>query len=275
MSRRHEQINHRNKLNEIRNIMNSMKTLSIMENHKLEKLIETQLEMTSSIDEIANDYLQFNPQVLQDVNPVLDIVVLIGAQRGFCGDFNLQILHHFEHSSNELTPVNTTIISVGNKLHPLVSKSAYRTIELQGADVVEGISSVLDSLADILSVYNSPISLNVIYHQELHNKLAFERLLPPFMSLQNHQNNRTIAPLLYLKNRDFFLQLTDFYLFNALRRILYVSLMIENQHRIQHLENANHHLDDKTEALNRKINALRQEEIIEEIEVILLNSTNS
>ena len=275
MSRRHEQITHRDKLNEIRNIMNSMKTLSIMENHKLEKLIETQLEMTSSIDEIANDYLQFHPQLHHNINPALNIVILIGTQRGFCGDFNEQVLHHFERSSNELTVENTTIISVGKKLHPLVSKSANKTIEIQGADVAEEVSSVLDSLAEILPVYNSPAYLSVIYHQKLHNELAFERLLPPFTDLLNHQKNQTIPPQLHLKNTDFFLELTDFYLFNALRRILYVSLMIENQHRIQHLENANRHLDGKTEALKRKINALRQEEIIEEIEVILLNSTIS
>jgi len=51
--------------------------------------------------------------------------------------------------------------------------------------------------------------------------------------------------------------------------------MIENQQRIQHLENAVHHLDDQTEELGRKINALRQEEIIEEIEVILLNASSN
>jgi len=41
---------------------------------------------------------------------------------------------------------------------------------------------------------------------------------------------------------------------------------------MQHLERATRHLDDSTEELGRKINALRQEEIIEEIEVILLNA---
>ena len=50
--------------------------------------------------------------------------------------------------------------------------------------------------------------------------------------------------------------------------------MVENHRRVQHLENATHHLDNKTDELKHKINALRQEEIIEEIEVILLNSSN-
>ena len=45
MTRRHDQITHRRKLSEIRNIMNSMKTLAIMETHKLERFIETQTAM--------------------------------------------------------------------------------------------------------------------------------------------------------------------------------------------------------------------------------------
>jgi len=72
---------------------------------------------------------------------------------------------------------------------------------------------------------------------------------------------------------NFLLELTEHYLFNSLHRILYLSLMAENQHRIQHLEQATRHLDDSTEKLGRKINAQRQEEIIEEIEVILLNAS--
>jgi len=39
--------------------------------------------------------------------------------------------------------------------------------------------------------------------------------------------------------------------------------MTENQHRMQHFENATHHLDEKTQKLKCKFNALRQEEIIE------------
>ena len=43
---------------------------------------------------------------------------------------------------------------------------------------------------------------------------------------------------------------------------------------MQHLEGAVEHLEDKAKELTSQSNALRQEEIIEEIEVILLSSTN-
>jgi F-type H+-transporting ATPase subunit gamma len=56
--------------------------------------------------------------------------------------------------------------------------------------------------------------------------------------------------------------------------MLYTSLMMENHHRVTHLEGAVKHLDDQSEDLARQGNTLRQEEIIEEIEVILLSAAS-
>ena len=50
--------------------------------------------------------------------------------------------------------------------------------------------------------------------------------------------------------------------------------MAENHRRAQHLEGAIRHLDEESGELKRRSNALRQEEIIEEIEVILLSATS-
>jgi F-type H+-transporting ATPase subunit gamma len=56
-----------------------------------------------------------------------------------------------------------------------------------------------------------------------------------------------------------------------LHEIFYASLMAENQRRMQHLEGAIHRLHEKTDGFARRCRALRQEEITEEIEVILLS----
>ncbi len=66
----------------------------------------------------------------------------------------------------------------------------------------------------------------------------------------------------------------DHYLFAALHEILYASLNAENHQRVAHLEGAVKHLDDESAELARQCNALRQEEIIEEIEVILLSAAS-
>ena len=275
MTRRHELNSHRRKLSEIRNIMHSMKTLAIIETHKLERFIETQSAMTASIENIAADFLHFNPQVLPEVEPISNIVLLIGSERGFCGDFNEQLVKQLGQSLADVIQHNTTLIAVGSKLHPLLNEDKHNIVYVEGAGVIEEVFSVVGSLAKILAAYQQPASLYVLHHNSQHNDLIVERLLPPFKKTHYEKSNDYNPPLLNMTNRDFFLDLTDHYLFNALHQILYVSLMIENQHRIQHLENATHHLDDKTDELKHKINALRQEEIIEEIEVILLNVSSS
>ena len=130
----------------------------------------------------------------------------------------------------------------------------------------------MDSLAKILAESKQTISLDVLSHCNNHSELVTERLLPPFKDMLNKKVNYSNSPLLNLTNQEFFLDLTEHYLFNSLHRIMYVSLMIENQHRTQHLENATQHLDNKTDALKHKINALRQAELIEENEIIFLFS---
>lgn len=275
MTRRHEQIEHRRKLSEIRNIMYSMKTLAIMETHKLERTIKSQSRMAASIENIAADFLHFNPQVLPDAKPVSNIVLLIGSEHGFCGDFNQQLREQLEQSNADYRQNNTTLISVGSKLHPLLSETGYNIINVGGAIVVEEIPGIVSTLAEKLSNHEQPATLFAIHHNDQHGEIISERLLPPFEDIDYDKTNVRNPPLLNLSSTDFFLELADHYLFSSLHRILYVSLMLENQRRIQHLESATHHLDEKTEELKHKINALRQEEIIEEIEVILLNESSS
>jgi F-type H+-transporting ATPase subunit gamma len=48
--------------------------------------------------------------------------------------------------------------------------------------------------------------------------------------------------------------------------------MAENRRRLEHMENALHRMEGKIEDLRRRRNVLRQEEIVEEIEVILLSA---
>ena len=54
--------------------------------------------------------------------------------------------------------------------------------------------------------------------------------------------------------------------------MLYSSLMAENRQRHAHMENALNKLDEDRARLRLVYNALRQEDITEEIEVILLSA---
>ena len=53
--------------------------------------------------------------------------------------------------------------------------------------------------------------------------------------------------------------------------VFYSSLMAENRRRLQHIESAMQRIEEKSNEMQRKYNMLRQEEITEEIEVIMLS----
>ncbi|ACH83929.1 MULTISPECIES: F0F1 ATP synthase subunit gamma [Acidithiobacillus] len=99
-------------------------------------------------------------------------------------------------------------------------------------------------------------------------------LLPPFQQRLHAPRPLPYPPLLNLSPEVFFPGLVEQYLFATLHEIAYVSLMAENQRRLRHLDGAVRHLDEQSAVLARRSNSLRQEEIIEEIEVILLGSVN-
>ena len=61
------------------------------------------------------------------------------------------------------------------------------------------------------------------------------------------------------------------YLFAALHELLYTSLMAENERRTKHMDAAVRRLEQTSTELSRRRNLLRQEEITEEIEVIMLS----
>ena len=84
----------------------------------------------------------------------------------------------------------------------------------------------------------------------------------------------SVNPVLNMAPPRFLIELSDQYLFAALHSLLYTSLMAENHDRVRHLDGAVRHVDEQSEELAQKCNALRQEEIIEEIEVILLSAAS-
>jgi F-type H+-transporting ATPase subunit gamma len=79
-------------------------------------------------------------------------------------------------------------------------------------------------------------------------------------------------PRLYLEPAAFANGLAEQYLFARLHELLYSSLMVENEIRIQHMDSAVQRLEKKSAELVRRRNNLRQEEITEEIEVIMLSA---
>jgi F-type H+-transporting ATPase subunit gamma len=129
------------------------------------------------------------------------------------------------------------------------------------------VSTVLD-----LQARYAPLALTVLHHGQDSRQIQMRRLLPPLGIFSQAAPARGSPPRVNLPDWQLFSELVDHYLFAGLNGIFYSSLLVENQRRAQHLEAAARRLDEQVSRLTLRINALRQEEITEEIEVILLSA---
>ena len=276
MTRRRDIEKHRYSLAEIREIMSSMKTLAYMETRKLSRFLEAQQSVVRSIETAAADFLVFYPETLPDSTGALPVFLLIGSERGFCGDFSHRAADMLEKALTEQPAAAPLVIAVGHKLHSLLEKASHVTTMLGGPGVVEDIPALLDNILDALlelQEKHGVLSLQAIFHRSS-DEIVTKALLPPFSSLVSTQQEHLDPPLLNLQPEVFMTGLVDQYLFAALHEILYTSLMAENQQRVLHLESAVGRLDEELADFDRQINVLRQEEITEEIEVLLLSTAS-
>ena len=279
MSRRRELEQHRQRLNETREIMSSMKALAFMETRKLSRFIEAQRGVVEHIDRVAEDFFSFYPATLPLLSASQTVYLLLGSERGFCGDFNKSLVEALlaEQATleSESGQQREQIIAIGSKLSGLLAAGKAEVSHLDGISVVEDIENTLIKIVDTLKRLqkeNAGLSLRILYHDPDRQEIINTQLLPPFESHQHLQQPFSHPPQLNVRPEEFCRDLLDRYLFSTLHETLYLSLTAENQRRVTHLEGAVQQLDDKAADLLRRSNTLRQEEITEEIEIILLSA---
>ncbi|MDD5114071.1 MAG: F0F1 ATP synthase subunit gamma [Methylobacter sp.] len=272
MSQSHELQLHITKLEEIRSILNSMKNLALIEVHKLARFQTLQSQAVAVIELAATDFLNFYPHLASSSDDAHSVCLLVGAERGFCGDFNESVIS----VSKDLAA--SEIIAIGSRLSNKLAEEKMNSVSINafaGANVAEEVPIIVNRLIESISPDRpTGIRLTALYHDSNSNQISQRQLLPPFSQPTPKTTNYRYPPVLNLAPDVFFSELLSHYLVAVLHEILYLSLTAENHRRLQHLEGAVKHLDDETVTLKRKSQIYRQEEITEEIEVILINAEN-
>lgn len=263
---------HIGQMEEIRGILNSMKNLAFTETHKLLRFQAAQNKAVEAIEKAARDFLRFYPYSLDTDAKAPPIVILFGAERGFCGDFNGSLI-------NEIATAGySDVIIIGGRLANRWSDAYPEPVAtLEGANIAEEAPAIVSRLLGVITALQEQrgfFELTAVYHDDALNRLTHQTLLPPFQQTVQDRPDFAFPPLLNLDPADFFADMVGHYLFAVLHKLCYTSLLAENHRRLQHLEGAVQHLDNETVKLRRKSQIYRQEEITEEIEVILLNAEN-
>jgi len=251
------------RLKEISGIMTAMKSLSLVETKKLARFIGHQRRMLANIEAAAADFLSFFPGE-HGVTTQSAIVLLIGSERGFCGNFNERVLAALDAlPGGQAAPV---LLLVGSRLAAKLADRPGILARLDGANVTEDVPNVLNRIMDALHTASIGGAALFSLAHTAEGEVSLKRLLPfdpPPAAPRAHPPRLNLAPA------QFFAELLDQYLLAALYGQLYESLAAESRQRLAHMELALDRLGETLSRLALKRNALRQEKIVEEIEVIL------
>ena len=270
LDRRHE------RLSEITDIMTAMKTMALMETRKLGRFIASQQQLLQQIERVAADFLDFHPPKKNGVSKgqIADnLLIIIGSERGFCGDFNETLTAAIPTQSG----ADTRIIAIGHRLSGKVKHPTANFLAIEGANIAEEVPSVLDRLLGEMQKISSGSgfvgNLGALTH-DADGHISVKSLLP-ITTEAGYQRPEKYGypPKLNLDPAVFFSALTQQYLSARLPALFYDSLMAENRHRLEHMETALNRMRNRMDEISRKRNAVRQEEITEQIEMILLGVT--
>lgn len=250
------------RLQEISSIMMAMKSLALVETKKLAHFIEHQRLMLSNIEAAAADFQSFFTIEHYDATQPA-ILIVIGSERGFCGNFNERLINAL-YALPIIQTATLQLVIVGSRLKAKLNERSDVIAWLDGPTVTEEIPTILNRIMDALNTA-SGAALFVLAH-ETQGEPILKQLIPFEPTLARHFENQ---PYLQLTPSEFFAEMLDQYLLAIFYGLLYESLAAESHQRLAHMEHALSHLDETIANLTLKRNANRQEKIIEEIEVIL------
>lgn len=271
MSKRRDLLQHIASLSDIEELLDAMQGLALVESRRIAQFIDAQRAVVDIVATTLTEFLQDHPHLQQPPGPG-EVLCIIGSQRGFCGDLNAQLIE--AAGEDGMTQVGSPVILVGERLIDAWPAS-YRAaaVSLPGASFADEVAAVLVNLSAAITAVmghspdKHPPAVTLLYADA--SGVRRRGLFPAASAASSR--TRQQALMLNLPPEAFHRALLEQYLEVTLSSVLYEALLHENEQRLQHMKQASKRTEEKMSELSRRANRARQEEIINEIEVLLIS----
>lgn len=239
-------------------ILGAMRSFALAELHRVMKREASQQQVITALTRTMQDAAVFlPPQASADH----DIWLLFGSVRGFCGSFNEDVLRSWRMANTSKQPS----IVVGERLFALLQDEV-GVVPVSGADSALDAATVIDRILfefdKMQKIVGNPSGLVVCLRDEKGARV--QRLLP----LPTIEFEINMPPLVNAPAAEVATGVAEHYLFHSILSLQLLSIRVENHMRLMQMENALQHLERGGDDLKRQRNRLRQEEIVEEIELM-------
>ena len=239
-------------------ILGAMRSFALAELHKVLRREEAEHQVMNTLSGVMADVSSVLPPPAKQST---DVWLLFGSVRGFCGSFNEDVVRAWQENGADQLPT----VVVGERLTTLISENISIT-PVSGAvgalDAPAVINRILAALNEVRSRVGLDTGLMACLRDE--EGIHIQRLLPYPVTA----SGKNLFPLTNEAPLEVATKVADHYLFHSLLGLLLRSIRVENRMRLLQMENALQHLDKGSEGLKRQRNRLRQEEIVEEIELM-------
>ncbi len=252
-------------------VVQAMKNLAIAEIGKLSRTHDARRSLVKNIVAPLKAFARLHPPPAAPPGATADIVVAVGSERGFCGDFNDFIVSKVTSVRTGLDRTHMLIVGsrLGEKMSDVVAT------RITGANSMEDIPDVIVRVLETLEKLALRIphrDARVLAIADIADGPESIPLLPPAGLEAKGQSSPTYEDFdLNLPPDEVLAGLLHAYLDAALTQVFAGSLMSENRARLEHMSGALQRIDERIGELTRLSNHLRQEEITQEIELIMLS----
>lgn len=267
---------------DLSNVIRTMKNISAVNITHFEREVQAVREYYTTIEKGFQILLKKNAENLL---PRLEKqnrgkgkgfgAILIGSEKGLCGEFNEKLVQFFHNHSAPKGEV--TIIAIGFKIASRLEKYKIQSYEFPSTR--EGISELLRELLKVIRIWIEEKNIKEIgfYYNALLSGLLYEpkfELIFPLnlewlKSLQEKPWESRCLPTYFMETDELFYELTQELLFISMYRAFIESLASENSGRLSSMQAAEKNIDDRLSELQKNYQLQRQSSITEELLDIL------
>lgn len=245
-------------------ILGAMRSFALAELRRVNQRESAQQQVVQSLEAALADLSGTLQEKTDSENHSADdIWLLLGSVRGFCGSFNEDVLRFWREQSQEQSP----LILLGERLHGMI-EDRDNLQHLRGADggldAPAAIDRILAAVGEQRDKDGAAFGLLVCIRDE--QGARSQRLWPLPIA---PATSKGYPPLTHVPIPELAAGIAEHYLYHNLLALLLRSIRVENHMRLMQMETALRHLERGGEDLHRQRNRLRQEEIVEEIELMV------
>ncbi len=263
----------------IKKITHAMRLISMSSRSKLKNREEPLQEYIKTAQQLLQQVQNNLPEKTQETEnkPYNPLVILIGSQRGLCGNFNTVLFNFFEKITQPSQHPDgiIQIIPVGKKaVHYVEDNAQFRIIEQFSELSAKTLHSIAHAILMRILDPQSPFTHVVVFSNKLKTffiQKPHETILLPFHDQEPSARQPLQAYYWEQSPQDVINQLKHQIIEANVEYLLFQSLLAEHAARFITMDNATRNAQSLLEDTQLQYNKLRQAKITKELTELVSN----